>query len=228
MDHKKLFGKTPYRPLLADANLLTKYENVYFVADTHFGHRNMIKGMSNWTEGAEREYKSVQEMDDAIIRSILNTVGKDSLLIHLGDFVYPNVKVANTIEYLCALQCDVLLVRGNHDPQFERPETVEYINNQRFNRTGFSLIGVEDTAVVSIGKDTFFLSHYPHLVWPGHHKGVIHLHGHCHGGLRSPGYYTRKVADVFWDVTKRPVSFQEVLDVMEHRTILKIDHHGER
>jgi calcineurin-like phosphoesterase family protein len=226
MDAKKYFGKTPYKPLVVDENLIQRYENVYFTSDTHFGHRNMIKGMSNWTEGANREFKTVQEMDDAIIKSIMHTVGRDSLLIHLGDLTYPNTKLGSTIQYLSALHCDILLVRGNHDPQFERQQSIEWVTGQLMLSNNHSLIGVEDTAVVVIEDHTFFLSHYPHLVWPGHHRGVIHLHGHCHGGLNVPGYYTRKVKDMFWDLTQRPVSYKEIVESVKDNIILKVDHHG--
>ena len=60
-----------------------------------------------------------------------------------------------------------------------------------------------------------------------HHRGVWHLHGHSHGHLINPGYYSRKVLDVGVDAHPafRPYSLGEIADIMERRTVAKIDHH---
>ncbi|MBL8880695.1 MAG: hypothetical protein JNG88_16400 [Phycisphaerales bacterium] len=52
---------------------------IWFTADTHFGHANIIKH-------CRRPFASVEEMDETLLRNINARVGRSDTLYHLGDF----------------------------------------------------------------------------------------------------------------------------------------------
>ncbi|MCA9282233.1 MAG: metallophosphoesterase, partial [Phycisphaerales bacterium] len=80
---------------------------IYFTADTHFGHANIIKH-------SRRPFASVEEMDAAIIDDINSLVAPHDWLYHLGDFSF---RGGNPAAYRARIRCrNMVLVLGNHDP----------------------------------------------------------------------------------------------------------------
>ena len=57
--------------------------NIFITADHHFNHKNII-------EYCDRPFKTVEEMNNTMIEKWNNKVGKDDLVIHLGDFALGN------------------------------------------------------------------------------------------------------------------------------------------
>jgi calcineurin-like phosphoesterase family protein len=53
--------------------------NEFFIADTHLGHKNIIKYCN-------RPFRLVAHMDDTIIDNINEVVKSNDILYHLGDF----------------------------------------------------------------------------------------------------------------------------------------------
>ena len=123
----------------------------FIVADTHFHHKNII-------EYASRPFKSVEEMDNEMIKRWNNKVGKDDLVIHLGDFALGNKEdVANLRN---KLNGKIILLKGNHDHKSVR-------------EAGFLLI--KETLEI----DNILFSHNP-LPKKEIPKGFINVHGHIH------------------------------------------------
>ena len=142
---------------------------MFFTADTHFGHKSVIK-YSN------RPYKYVEEMDEALINNWNAVVGPADVVWHIGDFAFAKHK--RIIEILEQLNGRKNLVLGNHDHIIEAcPE--------RF--TGPGLFESIQHAKVLRLKQTYYLHHYSCRTWAKSHYGSCMLYGHSHGSSRPWG-----------------------------------------
>lgn len=138
--------------------------NIWFTADNHFGHANII-------EYCNRPFSSVEEMDELMIEAWNALVGKKDEVWHLGDFCLGDMDVA--FKYLKRLNGRVRLVPGGHDEKW-----IKKVVMPREDRL---------VIVKFVGK-TYTLCHYPMLSWEQSHYGRHHFHGHTHGtiGRMSP------------------------------------------
>lgn len=125
---------------------------IFITSDTHFNHKNII-------EYTKRPFKTVEDMNEEIIKRWNNKVGKDDLVIHLGDFALGNKEEVKEIRN--RLNGNIILIRGNHDHQ------------SKINEAGFIII--ED--YITIENKIF--SHCP-LSKEEIPKGLINIHGHIH------------------------------------------------
>lgn len=134
----------------------------FYTSDTHFRHSNIIKYCN-------RPFSSKEEMDEELITRWNNKVPKDGLVYHVGDVILGGS--AEMKEVLPRLNGEKILVIGNHDEESPlRPYFMDI----------FRLVSFTDPVI----KRKMCLCHYPIESWPGMHRGVIHLHGHCHGTLQ--------------------------------------------
>ncbi len=78
----------------------------YYIADTHFGHENVL-AFDN------RPFSDVEEMDREMIHIWNRTVGAEDEVYIVGDFAYHNKRPAEW--YLARLHGRKYLVIGNHD-----------------------------------------------------------------------------------------------------------------
>lgn len=85
---------------------------VFIISDTHFGHENIIRYCN-------RPFSSVEEMDRVMIENWNKVVGKDDLVIHLGDFCFYRKKT-KVSELVGKLNGKKLLIMGNHDNHSEQ------------------------------------------------------------------------------------------------------------
>ena len=121
---------------------------IFITADHHFHHKNII-------EYCKRPFKTVEEMDNIMTEKWNKKVGKDDLVIHLGDFALGNKeKVKETRE---KLNGTIILIKGNHD------------------RVNEGFIVVRDS--IQIGNLLFSHRPIPKGEVP---KGCINVHGHIH------------------------------------------------
>lgn len=174
--------------------------DIWFTADTHLGHANIIKHSA-------RPFGTVQEMDAALIATWNAVVREDDDIWHLGDFCYRSAKAP--ADYLRCLNGRKHLVWGNHDS--EQAKTAPgWASSQ-----AYAEITVDGTRVV--------LFHYGLRTWRGVGRGAIHLYGHSHG--RLPG--ERQSCDVGVDAwAYRPVSLTEIRDFLNTLSArIGVDHH---
>jgi len=136
----------------------------YYIADTHFGHENVIK-FDN------RPFTDVKEMNQALIDNWNEVVGKNDVVYVLGDFVWKATD--NQWEEIFKLNGRKRLIKGNHDKT----------HNQYYKRFFESIKNYEE---VKDGDHTVILSHYPLLAYNGSYKGRnVHLYGHVHTTIEN-------------------------------------------
>ena len=185
--------------------------NIFFTSDTHFGHSNIAgPTVSNWKSGY-RNFKSVEEMDETLIKNWNGRVKSNDLVYHLGDFAFSSPVKAIPIKQ--RLNGKVHLILGNHD------KTV--LNMQQYfeNISSYREIYVD-------GKQQLVLFHYPIESWNNMRHGSWMIHGHCHYSL--PVSEGRKI-DIGVDnplTNYAPMEYSELKAIMAKKENLKIDHHG--
>lgn len=81
-------------------------ENVYFIGDCHFGHKNILK--------YRPQFKTIEEHDNTIIENWNSTVKKSKYPVWvLGDFMMKNPKY-DFKKLLSSLHGDIRIITGNH------------------------------------------------------------------------------------------------------------------
>lgn len=137
---------------------------IYFTADTHFYHGNVI-------QYEQRPFQTVEEMNETLIRNWNAKVSPDDDVYILGDFTLKGPVPANAV--LERLQGRKYLIRGNHDG---------FVDRAAFRQDAFSW--VRDYFELSWQGHRFVLFHYPLLTWNSMRRGSFHLHGHQHNKRR--------------------------------------------
>ena len=79
---------------------------IYFIADTHFNHANIIKYCN-------RPFKNTDEMNKYIIRKWNSVVKETDTVYHLGDVGFGKFEELKTL--VESLNGRKILLRGNHD-----------------------------------------------------------------------------------------------------------------
>lgn len=149
---------------------------VYVTSDTHYGHTNICRGVTNWrTKDGQipisqtRDFSTLEEMNDCIVNNINSVVGVDDILIHLGDWSFGGFE--NIEAFRNRINCkEIHLVIGNHDHHIER-------NKEDIKRLFAS---VQWFLQIRYMKKDLECLHFPIASWNGLNKGRIHLHGHTH------------------------------------------------
>lgn len=205
-------------------NKITKHngsEKVYFCSDPHFGHKNLIKGLSNWEKKNDpersfdpeklRKFSSVDHMNSTIINNINSVVGINDTLYCLGDWVFGTdediFKIRNQI--VCK---NVHLIFGNHDQ-----DIVTSLKNQS------AFTSAQFYKEIEISKERIVLFHYPIEEWNKCHRGSFHLFGHSHN-VKQFRIKNGKKMDVGFDGNDyMPIEWSEVYALLKDRE--KTKHH---
>lgn len=143
---------------------------LFFIADTHFGHKNVIKH-------DKRPFTFVEEMDQAIIDNWNKYVTPKDQVYFLGDWCYRSDELTppRTAEYyLKKLKGHISIIFGNHDRRYAR-------------RIADKFYGYSDFQEIKYEHQKITLCHYALRTWPSSHHGSFHLHGHSHGNLAPWG-----------------------------------------
>jgi len=129
---------------------------IFITADNHFFHKNIIRYCN-------RPFGSVEEMNEEMIRRWNSKVGKDDIVLHLGDFAFRG----RAKEIRDQLNGTIVIVRGNHD-KYLTPEE------------GFIIVEGQ----LKIGK--FIFTHCP-IPMDEIPEGFINVFGHIHHNLAYSG-----------------------------------------
>lgn len=133
---------------------------IYFTSDLHLNHENVIKH-------SDRKFKSVEEMNQKLIKNWNKRVGAEDEIYILGDFTLKGAEYVN--EILWQLQGKKYFIRGNHD---------HFVEEKNFIREYF--IWIKDYHEMVYKNQRFMLFHYPIEEWHHYFRRSIHLHGHQH------------------------------------------------
>jgi calcineurin-like phosphoesterase family protein len=192
---------------------------VWFTADTHFGHGNIIKYCQRpFLSPEERQAvradprgklrlsdDTVRRHDQALIDAINERVAVDDHLWIVGDFCWGGFAEAR--HYRDRIRCEhVFLVWGNHDRGEIAPVFTDTL----------------EQGMVRVEGQEIWLNHYPMRSWNKAFHGSWHVYGHVHGRLqredaRAPHLLVKDVGVDACDY--RPWSFAELAAYMEPRAV---------
>lgn len=145
---------------------------LFFTADQHFGHKNIIKYCN-------RPFSSVEEMNKVMVDRWNEVVGKDDTIYVLGDFIW-NRKLCKEIPPL--LNGKIHFIPGNHD----------YKSYPDFNDN--KIFPSSQICQVNWNQQRIVLCHYPMLSWESSYHGSWHLHGHTHCKIDYPSVTKDRLA----------------------------------
>jgi calcineurin-like phosphoesterase family protein len=221
-------------------------QNLFFTSDSHYSHTNICRGVSNWDltrPGKTRDFKTLEEMNQAIVDGINSVVGKTDYLIHLGDWSFGGIR--NLWDFRKQIICEnIILVNGNHDHHISRDKILPNCHSEEYgvikdgdyehkygdNRDDMFKASAQELFLETFDildlrvhqpdgtgkhkKRRYFCSHYPMVSWYDMGDGVPHLHGHVH--LPSDKKLNRgKALDVGVDGNNFvPYSWREIDTIM--------------
>lgn len=176
---------------------ISREEKVWFTADTHIGHRNIIRY-------CKRPFACVEEMNEALINNWNRVVEKDDIVFHLGDFSVGGASEWTSL--LDRLNGRIYLVLGNHD--------MNNVNQGFMKR--FEYVAMQ--MLIEFSKQRIYLNHYPFLCYGGSYRGTWELFGHVHTSPCNSGLDNSRLDMLFptqYDVgvdnnNFTPVSYSEV------------------
>jgi calcineurin-like phosphoesterase family protein len=187
----------------------------YFVSDLHIGHANIISYCN-------RGFKSVEEMDDYILKEFNSILRPDDVLFILGDI---SLNHDTAVKFLSGLSCNKIVISGNHDRTFLKKGRNETEKRSKavesFKKAGVSEVHQEARLTLKNGTE-ILLSHFPYASSADpesvrnyndrpEDKGLFLLHGHMHC------YYLKKgrMIDVGFDNIYRPYSEDEIIEIIK-------------
>lgn len=193
---------------------LAQHPQIWFTSDLHLGHKNIAgPEVSNWKEGY-RNFKTIGEMDEELLKQLNKCVQQDDTLYFLGDFSFKGNSTLSV--YRDRIVCkNIIFIKGNHD---KRSSVITAFGH------------CHDYIEEDIMGIKFCMMHYAMRIWNKSHHGAIHLYGHSHSKLEDNPWGMSM--DIGVDNAYRlygeyrPFSLIDVMHIMDKRESKLIDHHG--
>lgn len=161
---------------------------VYFISDTHFGHRGIITFAAT---KPYRPFETIEEHDEELVKRWNDIVGKRDIVFHLGDFCFGK----RNIEIAGRLKGSKRLVMGNHD-MYGAEEYLKYF----------------DRIFGCVEYKGMILSHVP-LHTRQLERWYMNVHGHLHtnfvlkdDGTRDNRYFNASCENI----NLTPISLDEI------------------
>lgn len=151
--------------------------NIFFIADLHIGHKNILKHQSNRVKCMNlSDENDIVNHDEYIIKTWLNQTKRGDIIYVLGDFIMSDTEITRKILHrLKSKGVKIHLIIGNHDKNVVKfPnmfESMSLIKEVSFKKGEFPFL-----------KETLnvVMCHYPILSWNKKSHGSLCLHGHTH------------------------------------------------
>lgn len=217
--------------------------NYWFTSDSHYWHKNIVKGVSSWNdkEGC-RDFKDEREMSTHIVDQINKNVMPDDVLFHLGDWSFGGIQ--NVWNFRKRINCkNIYLCIGNHDHHIKKNKILPNCHTRYSNPviddikdgeanmlpvyTQNLFADVQPLYEIQVHGQRITLCHYSMRTWYYHNKGSWMLFGHSHGSLQPKGKTIDIGIDNIYNLLGeyRPIKFQELQKIMSHREIYQEDGH---
>lgn len=180
---------------------------IYFTADTHFGHANILKL-------CDRPFDHIQEMNESLIAKWNSRVNGNDTVYIVGDLFF---RCNDAEAILKHLRGKKRLIVGNHEGSW-----LGKVNASKY------FASVDNFLEISDGQHALTLCHYPLLTW-NHAKKSYMIHGHIHIDTSSDYWpllrVRERVLNAGTDINSfQPVTFDEL---MENNRQWKATHEGE-
>lgn len=165
---------------------------VFFTADQHFDHERII-------EYCDRPFRTVKEMNEALIENWNSVVQKNDKVFVLGDFALSNRE--NIIKYGKALRGNKVLILGNHD---------------RASKSVYLEAGFQDIIKYPIlWADFYILSHAPKFM-PGMGP-YFNIYAHVHNDPTYKDVSSRSCCVSVERTNYTPISFTDLRKKVEEQ-----------
>ena len=188
---------------------------IYFSADHHFGHKNIIKY-------CDRPFSSVDEMNEEMVARWNARVDPQDTVYYLGDLSLSKAAVSL---FVPRLHGEKHLIMGNHDLCHPLHKKKAETGRQVYLESGFKTL--ELSGAMEIAGHLVHLNHMPYRMEPTREeevgrggeivekystyrptdRGLWLLHGHVHEKWKTKGRMINVGVDV-WDYY--PVSLSEI------------------
>ncbi len=163
--------------------------DIWFIADTHFGHRRII-------EYESRPFSCVNEMDEILIENWNNLIKDNDIVYHLGDIFICSSKRQEEISK--RLKGNKYLFLGNHDKA-----TIT-----KYNKLGFNVLCDRNhVSYKGFKHDNYSveLSHIPI------EETIKNIHGHVHSNIDKLDQIKYKCVSVEC-TSYKPLHFDEIIE----------------
>lgn len=152
---------------------------VWFVADTHFSHKNILRFNENRLIKFNidiTDENALEQHDDEMINLWNKTIQKHDTVYIIGDFSFASPE--RTKKILEKLNGKKHLIIGNHDKACNSLTnyfvSVSQIKEVTFKKTVFPFL---DESIHCV------LCHFPFAAWNRRMHGSLMIHGHTHGAM---------------------------------------------
>lgn len=160
---------------------------IYYIADLHFGHRNIISYCN-------RPFSSVEEMDEAFIQNWNSVVNKNDVVWVLGD-ISLGLKKEEIQKRISRLKGIKNLVKGNHD---------------HYNESFYREIGFYSVSKYPIIRNGFLvLSHEPLQMVTGPY---FNIYGHVHDDKNYKDFTENSFCVSAERINYTPISEKEIIE----------------
>ncbi len=219
----------------------TKDQGVFFVSDLHWNH-NPKWPVPLWKS---RGYETLEAHNEHIIDQINKHIKPNDILFSGGDLTL-NCSEDDFESFIKRLNCqNIYCLWGNHPNPMAKIYKRELekawldINDLSVSNEIFSarvevypfryknIVFCGDYLELIIDKQIIVFFHYPLSIF-NHQKSLAWcLCGHSHHGFKAtlPSNLNGKILDIGWDGYKKPLSFNEIKEIMDKKQYIKIDEH---
>lgn len=168
---------------------------IYFTADAHFGHANIIKM-------CERPFPDVETMNESMIAAWNERVRGNDTVYVVGDMFF---RCPDPESILKRLKGKKRLIVGNHDSTW-----MSKVDMGRY------FLSVDSFLETSDGAHALTLCHYPMVTWKHTIRSYM-IHGHIHADTGADFWpllrCRENVLNAGVDVNGyRPVTFNELVE----------------